>query len=124
MVINMFFKIRAQKKAVAPQPQPGNADRSIGRDQRVHNQMFILMLSSITIFLITTLPLTIDHIVSSYTITDLSAITKLMITTTILNWIQTLNCAVSFLSISIYKTYYKNIIIGQFLRTLSYVYIV
>ena len=101
MALNMFFKIRAQKKAVAPQHPSTNADRSVGRDKRIQNQMFILMLSSICIFLITTLPLTIDHIVSSYTITDISGLEKMLSRTTILTWIQTLNCAVSFFLINI-----------------------
>ena len=101
MAINMFFKIRAQKKAVASQHPSTNADRSVGRDNRVQNQMFILMLSSICIFLITTLPLTIDHIVSSYTITDISSLEKMIKSMTIITWIQTLNCAVSFFLVNI-----------------------
>jgi hypothetical protein len=95
------FKIRAQKKAVAHQPQSINVNQSAGRDKHVQNQMFILMISSIGIFLVSTLPLTIDHVVSSYTITDLAGIEKLLITMPILNWIQTLNYAVSFFLINI-----------------------
>ena len=68
MAIDMSIKIRGQKKAIFHQPQPVIVDQSAGRTKRVHNQMILLMLSSIGIFFITTFPLTIDHIVSSYTI--------------------------------------------------------
>jgi len=70
MAVNMFFKNRAQNRAVAHQPQSVNIDRSAGRNKRVQNQMFILMVTSICIFLVTTFPLTIGHVVSSYTTTD------------------------------------------------------
>lgn len=102
MAIHMIFKIRAQKRAIAPQHPSANADRSVGRDNRIQNQMFILMLSSICIFLITTLPLTIDHIVSSYTITSIAGLEQMIGRTTILTWIQTLNCAVSFFLVNMY----------------------
>lgn len=101
MVIDMSIKIRAQKRAIFHRPQPVQGDRIVERDRRIHNQMILLMLSSICVFLLTTFPLTIDHMVSSYTIRDLSDIPKLLITMTILNWIQTLNCAVSFVFLSI-----------------------
>ncbi len=101
MAVNMFFKIRAQKRAVVHQPQSVNVDRSAGQYKRAQNQMFILMVTSICIFLVTTFPLTIGHVVSSYTITDLSGIRNLLINITILNWIQSLNCAVSFFLINI-----------------------
>lgn len=94
MIVNMFFKIRAQKRAIAPQTV--NPDRSVGRNKRMHNQMFILMLSSVGIFFVTTLPLTIDDVVSSYTISDIAGIERLLVTRTIINWVQSLNCAVSF----------------------------
>jgi hypothetical protein len=73
--------IRTQKKIVASQPQSVSADRSAGHNRRVHNQMFILMLSSVGIFLVTTLLLTIYHVVSSYTTNDIAGIEKLSITT-------------------------------------------
>ena len=96
MIVSMFFKVRAQKRAIAPQPQTVNPDRAVVRNKRMHNQMFILMLSSVGIFFVTTLPLTIDDVVSSYTISDIAGIERLLVSRTIINWIQSLNCAVSF----------------------------
>jgi hypothetical protein len=104
MAIDMSIKIRGQKKAIFHQPQPVIVDQSAGRAKRVHNQMILLMLSSIGIFLITTFPLTIDHIVASYTL-NISDLSNFFNTTTILNWFQSLNCAVSFFLIRIYYPY-------------------
>jgi hypothetical protein len=106
MVIDMFIKIRAQKRAIFQQPQTANADRPVGRDKRLHNQMILLMVSSVGIFFVTTLPLTIGHIVSVYSITDFTILSQFIINLTILNWIQSLNCAVSFFS----SEYMKHII--------------
>ncbi|CAF3630676.1 unnamed protein product [Adineta steineri] len=96
MVMDISIKIRAQKKLVASHLEPINGHRSARSDKRIHNQMILLMLSTIAIFFITTLPITIDDLVAVHTVTDLSDLSNLFIIRTILNWLQSLNCAVNF----------------------------
>jgi hypothetical protein len=102
MIVSMFLKVRTQKKTVAPQHP--NADRSAARNIRLHNQMFILMLSSVGVFFVTTLPLVVYDSVLPYTITDIAGIQELLSTRTIFTWLQTLNCAVSFIFFLSMKT--------------------
>jgi hypothetical protein len=97
MVLDMFAKIRARKKAVAHRAPTQNPDHAAVRDKNLQNQMLFLMLSSIGIFFVTTLPLTIGHILSVHqdiATVDLGALLTFL---TILNWLQSLNCAVSLL---------------------------
>lgn len=93
MVIDMFLRLRAQKRAV--QSTSTSNTMAHQRDKRLHNQMLLLMLSSIGLFLITTLPLTIDQIVSARIVRDIPGIENLLVVMSILAWIQNNNAAVS-----------------------------
>ena len=105
MTIDMFMKIRAQKRTLGPQTQIINGDPTTTRDRRVHNQMILLMLSTIAIFLVTTLPWTIDRTITAYSASPLSNIPRLLISRTILVWFQSQNAAVSFIR-EIYERHY------------------
>ena len=99
MVLDMFAKIRARKKAVAHRAPNQNPDQAAVRDRHLQNQMLFLMLSSIGIFFVTTLPLTIAHILSVHQDIATVDLGVLLTTLTIVNWLQSLNCAVSFSTI-------------------------
>lgn len=92
LVIDMFMRIRAQKRAIQTISTTSTAHQ---RDKRLHNQMLLLMLSSIGLFLVTTLPLTIDQLVSVRIVRDIPGIENLLLVMTILAWIQNNNAAVS-----------------------------
>jgi hypothetical protein len=74
--------------------------RSIGRRTSQHNkyretQMFILMLSSIVTFIITTLPIFLYYIIVPRQFLDMDPVTTLIIIA-ILSWFKSLNYTVRF----------------------------
>ena len=123
MVIDIFIIIRTRKRAVTHGAQVHHADQAAGRDKRLQNQMIFLMLSSIGIFFVTTLPLTIGHIQSVHVDLATVDLAKLLTTLTILNWLQSLNCAVSVFPMP-YEKEYVIVVQDQFLRALPHVHTV
>lgn len=92
MVIDIFQRIRAQKRMLYPQSV---SNHRYQRDKRIHNHMLLLMMSSIILFLVTTFPLTIHQLVSVHVVRDVPSIENLLVSMTIMNWIQSNNAAVS-----------------------------
>lgn len=90
LVIHMIIIVRAQKNAVVP-----HAHRLTRQEKRNQTQMFILMISNVVIFLITTLPLSMSYVISLHTVTTFNDISNSLIVITVLNYLQQLNCSVS-----------------------------
>lgn len=84
-----------QKNAVAPINQSVNSHQLTRQEKRNHNQMFILMITNVCIFLITNLPLILVEIISLHTVVTIEDISKSLAVITIISWFQQLNCSVS-----------------------------
>jgi len=92
LVIDIFISIRIRKQAINRNP-----DGSIKRDGNFQKQMLFLMLASICVFLITTLPLAIYRIISPRQTLIIESIVNAVNNLTILTWLQSLNYSVSYL---------------------------
>ena len=96
ILIDIFICVRIRKRAVI-QPAANQHGDSAGSHQRnLQLQMFILMLASISIFLVTTLPIALYKITAAreqnVTYEPLKRVSTIW---TALGWFQTLNYAVS-----------------------------
>ncbi len=91
-LIDIFISIRTSKRAVV---QPANAQQGGNRQQKnLQRQMFILMTTSIVIFLTTTLPVAIYKITSPRSADISTTILQIVSVWAGLMWFQTLNYAV------------------------------
>ena len=91
-LIDIFISIRTSKRAVV---QPANASQGVSRQQKnLQTQMFILMTTSIVIFLTTTLPVAIYKITSPRSTNISTTILQIVTIWAGLTWFQTLNYAV------------------------------
>lgn len=93
LIIHIIKMIRTQKNRVFAHNQSINRHQP---DRRNHNQMFILMITNVSIFLVTTLPLIMSNIISLHTVKSPVDISNSLTIITILGWFQQLNCSVSF----------------------------
>lgn len=96
ILIDIFISIRIRKQTLNRNP-----DGSVKRDGNLQRQMFFLMLASICVFLITTLPLAIYRIISPRQGINVEIIQGTVNNLTILTWLQSLNYAVSYIYILI-----------------------
>jgi hypothetical protein len=87
ILIDICINVHIRKRALSNQSTQLNKYKEI--------QMFILMLSSIVIFVITTVPIFVYTIIAPRELYSLDFSTTL-ITITILNWTKSLNYSVSF----------------------------
>lgn len=99
LIIDMFIKIRAQKRTIVAQTEVIIVHDLSRRNKRIHNQMIILMLTNVIIFFATTLPLTFNKLLASYTISGINELQQFLITSSVFNWILSLNFAVGFFNI-------------------------
>lgn len=100
-LIDMFLKIRAQKRnagqQIEVQPRGAVSNPTTRRNNRLQTQLFVLMLSSIAIFLMTNLPVAIYRIVYprqvlTIPITEYASVAKI---SAIFQFIWSINYAVS-----------------------------
>jgi ABC-type multidrug transport system fused ATPase/permease subunit len=118
ILIDIFIQVRIHKRnLIQPAPLP-RVDNRTNHQKNIQLQMFILMLSSISIFLMTTLPLAIYKITSVRDSNFLVSIPQVTSIWTGLGWFQSLNYAVSIVSnqdLHIFRLF-----VGEFLQSLSY----
>jgi hypothetical protein len=90
-VVDIFIVVRNVKRTIAPAGQANGKHRNY-----LQKQMLLLMLSSIAVFVLTTLPLAVAHMIGP----QLPMIYQILIVTTsvfaITSWLQSLNYAVSY----------------------------
>jgi hypothetical protein len=100
--MDIFISVRIRKRAVIQpiQLQQGNNTRNQQRSLQL--QMFILMLTSTCIFLITTLPLSIYKITSPRQVDFDNSILIITSIWTALGWFQSLNYGVNIFSCMIF----------------------
>ncbi|CAF3304540.1 unnamed protein product [Rotaria sp. Silwood2] len=114
ILIDIFIIFRIRKQAVIRPLQFVRDDKNIKRQKSFQKQMFILMLASVCIFLITSLPLAIYKITSPRE-TNLSLAIFIIITIwASLEWFQSLFCAINFyihcLSSTLFRKEFEDII--------------
>jgi hypothetical protein len=94
ILIDIFISVRLRKRAVIHPTHNQKVDKKAQHQKNLQLQMFILMLSSICIFLTTNLPIGMYKI-TAVRQSDLSlALIKVATIWTGLGWFQTLNFAV------------------------------
>jgi len=94
ILTDIFISVRIRKRAVIQPSQLQGGDNRAKQQRNLQLQMFILMLTSASIFLITTLPLGIYKITTPRAINLSSSIFQIISVWTILVWFQSLNYAV------------------------------
>ena len=96
ILLDIVISVRLRKRAVAQSVQTWTNDTNNGQRQKnVQKQMFILMLASIGIFLITSLPQGVGKLTLPSDEQLSASVTRIITTWTILGWVQSLNYAVS-----------------------------
>ena len=96
ILLDIFISVRLRRRAVAQPVQVWTNDANNSQRQKnVQKQMFILMLASIGIFLVTNLPFAIGKIILPRDTQVLASAARLTTIWTILGWVQSLNYAVS-----------------------------
>lgn len=95
IVADTFVVIRLRKRRVHRLNHVWDDERNNNRQTPVQRQIFILMLASVGIFLITTLPLAIGKIIFPQEQNFLAAAISISTIWTGLGWFQSLNYAVS-----------------------------
>lgn len=94
ILIDIFISVRIRKRTVI-QPAPSRRDDpNVKRQKTLQRQMFILMLASICIFLITSLPLAIYKIMTPRQANIFTMIFEVLTIWTGLTWFQSLNYVV------------------------------
>ncbi|CAF0992218.1 unnamed protein product [Adineta ricciae] len=107
LLIDIYINVQARKKAVI---QPNNISHETNKSRQqktLQRQMFVLMLTSITIFLLTTLPVAIYKILSPRQSNVSSSIIAVASIWVGLGWFQTLNYAVNFYSHCLTSTLFR-----------------
>ena len=97
VLIDIFIVVRIRKRAVIHVADNTQADHKARHQRNVQIQMFVLMIASIAIFLITTLPIGIYKITSPRESNISTSITRISNIWIGLGWFQSLNYAVSLL---------------------------
>ena len=96
LIVDIFLKIRAQKRTLVAPTEAAATQELSRRNKRIHNQMIILMLVNVIIFFATTLSLTFDKLIASFAISGIAGLQRYLITSSIFNWILSLNFAITF----------------------------
>lgn len=95
VLIDMFISVRIRKRALIEPTHHSHASNRSNSSRNIQIQMFILMITSICIFLMTTLPVAIYKITSPRQ-SDLSTTILTVVSIWVgLGWFQTLNYAVN-----------------------------
>ena len=95
ILIDIFITVQIRKRTVVQPTQSQRADNTSTQQRNLQLQMLILMLTSIGIFLITTLPIAIYRIVSVREANIISSVYEIVRIWAGLTWFQSLNYAVS-----------------------------
>jgi hypothetical protein len=95
ILIDIFISVRIRKQAVVQPIQLHRDLLNMKRQKTFQKQMFILMFTSICIFLITSLPFGIYKIISPRQADLLVDVYQVIIVWTAVEWFQTLFYAVS-----------------------------
>ena len=113
LLIDIFIEVRVHKRAVTHSIDVPHGAHKIHQHKNLQIQMLILMLTSIFIFLITTLPIAIYRITSVRQKDLSSSFFRIMTIWAALGWFQSLNYAVciSFL----YNLYLFTVFAGELL---------
>lgn len=122
ILVDIFIILRVRKRAVI-QPNVGTGHSQKSQQQRhLQLQMFVLMIASIAIFLITTLPIAIYRITSPRERNVSNSIVRIISVWVGLGWFQSLNYAVR-LDVLFEIPFDMTFIwfLGQFLRSLPLV---
>jgi cytochrome b subunit of formate dehydrogenase len=117
ILIDIFINVRIRKRAVVQPNQAWQQDQNMRRQNTLQKQMFILMLASICIFLITTLPMAIYKITSPRQADIFTSIFQIITIWVGLLWFQSLNYAVSIATHIM--LFFLFLSLGQFLHSLS-----
>ncbi|CAF1067444.1 unnamed protein product [Adineta steineri] len=96
LIIDILISTRLRRRAMARQNQALDLDKNAQRKNMLQRQMFILMVGSVCIFLITALPVGIYKIVSPRSDNIITALLQIVSIWTGLGWFQSLLYAVSF----------------------------
>lgn len=97
IAIDIFINVRLRKRVVIQLNQTGYGDKNTNRANTLQKQMFILMLASIGIFLITSLPVALYKITSPRESNPVVSLFRIVGIWVGLGWLQSLNYAVSIL---------------------------
>ena len=122
ILIDIFIHVRTHKRNLIQPAQLQRVDNRANHQKNIQLQMFILMLSSIIIFLITTLPIAIYKITSVRAADLFVSIPQITSIMTGLGWFQSLNYAVSIVlnqDLHIFLLF-----VGELLQSLSYLNII
>jgi hypothetical protein len=122
MIIDIFIIVQLRKRTVTQPAQCQRGDVRINHQKNLQLQMFILMLTSATVFLITILPLGIYRITSPREANFPASVFTITSIWTGLEWFQSLNYAVSICMMHI--SYLFSLFVAKFLQSLSYVKII
>jgi len=119
LLIDISISVRSRKRAVIqPTHNPDGGNKGHYHQRGLQRQMFILMTTSIFIFLITTLPVSIYKITSPRQADLSTALLTIIVVWTGLGWLQSLNYAVDIFVF--YNLYFFTFPIAKFLQSLSY----
>ena len=102
VLIDIFYIVRIRKRAIVQPNQLCRRDKNIKRQKTLQNQMFILMLASVCIFMTTSLPLGVYKITSVRVDNVSLALFQINTIWTGLGWFQTLFYAVNIVIIILY----------------------
>ena len=95
ILIDIFIVVRVRKRAAIQPADNAHLDNKVRHQRNVQVQMFVLMVASIAIFLVTTLPIAIYKITSPRESNVSNSIIRISNIWIGLGWFQTLNYAVS-----------------------------
>jgi hypothetical protein len=116
--MDIFISVRIRKRAVIQPTQFQLRDNRGNQQKHLQLQMFILMLTSTSIFLITTLPLGIYKIASPRAANFATSVLTVTTVWTGLGWFQSLNYAVSIFVL--HDFHFFSFSLDKLLQSLSY----
>ena len=115
--MDISISVRIRKRALIQPIQVQGGERT-NQQRNLQIQMFILMLTSTGIFLLTTLPLSIYKITSPRQTNLIFAVLQVTNIWAGLQWFQSLNFAVTIFLL--YDLYLSLLIVDELLQSLSY----
>lgn len=115
-LIDIFITVRIRKRAVIQPNDNRIANNRANQQKSLQLQMLILLITSTSIFFITTFPITIYRITSPREIDYQKSVFEITVIWTGLGWFQSLNFAVCY---SLFLTIYGSFdFVDQFLSSL------
>lgn len=96
VLIDIYIIVRLRKRATVDPEQEQRRDKRTNQQKHFQLQMLVLMLTSISVFLLTTLPVSIYRIISPREPNVTSSLIRVASIWIGLAWFQSLNYAVKF----------------------------